>query len=172
MEGVIQYGEIAMSKGGANSPMITMALANAYSLKGDFSKGLGLYQKSIDNSTNERKALVYINRAFAYSKANLFNEAAKDYTKVMELEKGEINKYLPLRAYANLRANKFKEAYDDYSGVIKNEVAIDTTYNCRAVASFNLGNKEAAVINLKMAIKLNPNYKEALVNLEKLGIKK
>lgn len=170
MEGVIQYGEIAMSKG-ANSPMITMALANAYSLKGDFSKGLGLYQKSIDNSTNQRKALVYINRAFAYSKANLFNEAAKDYTKVMELEKGEINKYLPMRAYANLRANKFKEAYDDYSGVIKNEVAIDTTYNCRAVASFNLGNKESAIKDLRMAIKLNPNYKEALVNLEKLGVK-
>jgi protein O-mannosyl-transferase len=171
IDGVIKYGEVAMSKG-TNTPMITMALANAYSLKGNLPKSLEFFQKSIENSSNQKKSLAYKNRAAAYERANLFNEASKDYTKLMELEKDEINKYLPMRAYANLRANKFKEAYDDYSGVINNEIAIDTTYNCRAVASFNLGNKDGAINDLRMAVKLNPNYKEALVNLEKLGIKK
>jgi protein O-mannosyl-transferase len=170
IEEVIKYGEVAVSKG-TNSPMITMALANAYSLKGNLPKSLELFQKSIENSSNQRRALAYKNRAAAYERANLFSEAVKDYTKIIEVEKGEINKYLPMRAYANLRANKFKEAYDDYSRVINNEVGIDTTYNCRAVASFNLGNKEGAINDLRMAVKLNPNYKEALVNLKKLGVK-
>lgn len=170
MEEVIKYGEFAVSKG-VNSSSLYLALANAYSIKGDLTKGLELYQKSIDNSPNHRKILAYNNRAFTYFKAGLFDEASKDYTKIMELENDRVSTYLPLRASANLKGNKFKEAYDDYTKLVTIGLAIDTTYNNRAVARFSLGDKDGAVKDLREALRLNPNYTDVRENLVKLGVK-
>jgi protein O-mannosyl-transferase len=169
LDGVIKYGEIALTNG-LNSPMIGLALGNAHSLKGDFQKSFEFFQKAIDSSPENQKLLLYKNRAFAYARAGLFNEAAKDYTKVLELDKANSATYLALRANTYLKANKFKEANADYNYIITNNLATDTTYNSRAVVRFNLGNRDGAIEDLKMALKLNPNYGEARSNLEKLGL--
>jgi protein O-mannosyl-transferase len=170
MEEVLKYGEFAVSKG-VNSSSLYLALANAYSIKGNLTKGLELYQKSIDNSPNHRKILAYNNRAFTYFKAGLFDEASKDYTKIMELENDRVSTYLPLRASANLKGNKFKEAYDDYTKLVTIGLAIDTTYNNRAVARFSLGDRDGAIKDLKEALRINPNYIDVRENLVKLGVK-
>jgi tetratricopeptide (TPR) repeat protein len=166
---VVRYGEYAVSKG-VQSYALMGALANAYYLKGNISKALELYQKSIDNSPNHRKFVAYYNRGIANRDGGNFAQSAEDFTKAMELSKNP-NSYLGLRAFANLKSNKFKEAYDDYSKMINLGIAVDTAYNDRAVARYSLGDTQGAIQDLKEVMRRNPNYVDARNNLIKLGVK-
>jgi protein O-mannosyl-transferase len=165
---VITIAEKAMASGAANYSTVG-SLANAYSLRKDFTKALDLYGKAINLAPDgPKKAELYYNRGICNRDAGLFEASAQDIGESIKAN-SKNTKYIAVKAFSHLQAKQYSQAIADYSVAIANGIAVDTSYNDRAVARFKNGDRAGAIADLKLAVAKNPNYTDAFSNLQKLG---
>ncbi len=118
----------------------------------DYQKALDEYNKA--TGINPSFAEAYYHKGRAYSGLNDFDNAIKEYTKAIELnpahEKAYINRgYI----YSEIFKQYDKAIADFKKGIELNSNSVFGYYNM-GVAYFNLGNKNAAVENFRMAARL------------------
>ncbi|XP_022909850.1 serine/threonine-protein phosphatase 5 [Onthophagus taurus] len=92
------------------------AEANDLFKKQNYNAAIDLYTKAI--VLNDKVAIYYANRSFAYLKTECFGYAFSDASKAIELDKTYIKGYYR-RAAANMSQGKFKEALKDYEYVTR-----------------------------------------------------
>lgn len=107
--------------------------------------------------------VAYINRGHFYFENNFGDEAIKDFSKAIELNKDYTNAYYD-RGIAYYVKGNLNAAIKDYDKAIELNPNYTQAYNNRGIAYKDKGNPDEAIKNYDKVIELNPNFSEAFVN--------
>jgi tetratricopeptide (TPR) repeat protein len=111
---------------------------------------------------------VYVNRAGAYIRRGLSDQAIDDYTKAIALRPYEAPPYSG-RCIAYLTKHHFDQAIADCSRAIAIRPDYSPAYNNRGGAYESKGDRGRAIADYRMVLKLDPDNRSAAINLKRLG---
>jgi protein O-mannosyl-transferase len=157
----------SISRGAADYKFYEIA-GNASATKKDFNKALQYYNGGLKFADQKQKAGLYRNMAVVNQNINQ-SEAIRQFT--IALEFGDDPKeVISSRATSYLANRQYTDALKDFNEVIRLGVATDNSYTDRAVARYQLGDKNGAIEDLRMALKINPSNKVASDNLKQIRV--
>lgn len=123
------------------------------------------YEKSAAELTNaltlKKTAEVFFNRALAYEKLEKYDNALKDYSDALNIDKKFIDAYFN-RASLYQQLRQTDKAIKDYGRVIKLNPKDDIAYYNRGLLYEELGNKEKAIEDFEKAISIDKIWKTEL----------
>ena len=90
---------------------------------------------------------------------NRFDQAARNYTRVIELAPSNAVAY-DRRGSCAFRSNEFKESLTDFDKAIELDPTNAEFYQHRALAYFSLRQFDASIADMEQALKLNPPNRE------------
>lgn len=106
------------SKQGPNAADVAKEQGNEYFRKGEFSDAIRLYTKGIEhNPVGPTAHVLYANRAMCYLKLSKWDEAQKDCTKSLDLDRSYTKAYFR-RAQARRNLGMYREARKDLEAVL------------------------------------------------------
>jgi len=97
-----------------------------------------------------------LNRGVYFIDKNMYEKAANDFSKVLQLDPNNFTAYKNL-AHINLQFGNYTNAITLYSIFISINNGDYSVYESRSRAKFNLGNYEGALLDLDSAIMINKN---------------
>ncbi|ALQ70104.1 tetratricopeptide repeat protein [Bacillus thuringiensis] len=111
-----------------------------------------------------KNIIAYINRAYIYNQSKKYEKAIIDCTKAIEIDPENITPYgFRGNAYIGLDTKDgYEKAIRDYTYIINENKASGYTYKARGDAYSNLQDYNKAIVDYDMAIKLQPEYQEAI----------
>jgi tetratricopeptide (TPR) repeat protein len=135
--------------------------------KKDYTGAIVHYTMAI--SKDARFVDAFFNRGWCYSFTGRNNEAARDFTKLIEIDKNYPNAYSG-RAYARFQLGYYTEAVTDYLQEIKANrgAEMHACHNGLGAAYEKLQQYDKALEHYERAINLSPNYKTAINNKTQL----
>ena len=153
-------------------------LLKAKNLLGNYGKA-----RALDEGSNYKQALVAINQAIVivpkaqektyyylwkyqgvlYEKLGNYQEALISFDKAIALSDSSDSIVLNEKAIILATNKQLQKSIDIYDLIIKKEPEAYAYYN-RGIDRSDLGNKQAAIDDYNMAIKINPNYADAYTN--------
>ncbi len=133
----------------------------------DFNGAITLYTSAI--SKNPAYEDAYFNRGWCYISMTRFNEAARDFTKVIETAKSFPGVFSG-RAYARFKLGYYKDAVADYLQEIKNprNPEPEVCHNGLGAAYEKLLQYDKALEHYAKAIAISPSYATAVNNRNEL----
>jgi tetratricopeptide (TPR) repeat protein len=145
-------------------------------------RAMGMYQQSADDFDKAIAFMKYrgvkdslgFKSDMCYEKgltcrlAGNYPEAVSNFDLCIKLNNAKADSVLKQKALTRMLAKDWPGAINDYSQLISLGLYKDTAYHNRACARFNYGQKDSAIIDMKEALRLNPNYTEARNNLAKM----
>jgi tetratricopeptide (TPR) repeat protein len=108
-------------------------------------------------------AMAHANLALAYNKQARFNEAIKAADQAIEIDPKNGNAY-NIRGWAHYASNMLNEAIADYDKAVSLKLKgqqLAWTYNNRSVAYRDNNERDKAISDATMAIKINSKFPEA-----------
>ena len=149
----------------------------AYGKQRKYEQAIANFTEAIELFTDNNKAKAYKDRGNAYYEQEKYAEAIDDFTKGIELATDKDDK---ANAYYNRgltynKQGKYEQAIDDFTQAtelykVDNDKA--EAYNNRGVAYAEQREYAEAIADYKNALDLNPELKEAKLNLSIVEIKK
>jgi len=154
-----------------DSPVAGLLLANLYEQTGKFTEAAGIYRKILDKHPEAAVAannLAYYYAAYRPTKANLA-KAEKLLVPFIEKYRTEPT-MMDTAAWVFYQNGKYEQALEFLHGVEEKIQQVPEALYHLAMIQVKLGDKEAAVANLKAALKSEkfPGRREAEVALRKL----
>ena len=111
--------------------------------------------KNIQSNPNDIES--YMNRGFAKAKIGRYNEAIKDFNKIIQLNLNHSYKVYFNRGFCFLNLGKYNEAIDDCNKSIAINPNHSGVYFNRGLAAFHLNQYKESILDLDKSIKLDPN---------------
>lgn len=103
------------------------------------------------------------NRGYAYYRAGKYEEALRDFNKVLELDPNNAGSYHN-RGVLHYHQGKYAEALTDLNRAIELKLENAESYTNRGAAHAGLGNFAAAISDFNKAIELDPDHADAYNN--------
>lgn len=170
-----QYAEAAESFGK------TLEIAPGYKeIYFNYSNALSLSGKPVEAEEQLAKAIVFTppnanpvvwietlsNLAAAYGKAEKFENAAENYTRILQIapERADIRANYALTLY---KLKKLDEAQDQIEYSIRQNPDLPDSYNNYGLILLEKNEKEKSAEQFEKALKLKPDFKQAEENLKK-----
>lgn len=135
-----------------------------YNTVGEYNKAMMDFDKAIVLDPKDGSA--YFNRGVAKSKTGDFKNAIPDFEKAdkFKIEKKHfVNLYVSWGA-ALANTGKLKEAMKLFDKAIGLDPGDASVYNNRGITKAMLGDTNGAIVDFEMAIKLNPEFTDAINN--------
>lgn len=132
-----------------------------------WSNSITLWSHEIKLYPNAAASYVaYNNRGKAYGALGNYNEAIKDYSKVIELNPLYADGY-HVRGNIYLKLGNYQQAVGDYTFAIQLKTKYyKEAYSNRGIANYNIGDYQQAINDFNNAIMLDPQDKTAYDNRE------
>ena len=138
----------------------------AYEAIDNFKLALEDYKLALELHPNEKTALSNIGDL--YLKQDLYQEAIDYYSRALAIDSYYV--YCDWKkAICFVKMRRHEEAILEYSRCIELEPENEEYYIGRALVYTNIGLKKLAKADLKKALKINPNNKEARKNMSELS---
>jgi len=106
-------------------------------------------------ATNPNDYVSYLNRAQAYRKKNLFDEALADCNKAIEVKPDYAAAYFE-RGWINQTRKNWDAAIDNYTQTMNLDPSFYWAYNNRAACNNQKGQSDLVIPDATRAIELNP----------------
>jgi tetratricopeptide (TPR) repeat protein len=148
--------------------------AEAYNNRGNIRADIGEYWAAIDDygkalAITPNDATIYVNRGNVFTHLKQFETAIDDYNKALELNPEQPYAYLN-RAAARYKSGEFGAAADDCTAFLKlARLDRHLGYFNRALAYGALGKTSEAIADLREALALKDDFRDAKVELQRLG---
>ena len=119
--------------------------------------------------TRTDKARTLINRGIVLTALEKYQDALADYNAASVLEPDMPEAFIS-RGNLWYLAEKYQRAADEYSKAMKMDFSrMHIAFYNRGISNEKLGNKDAAIADIKEALKLQPDFKQARDRLEFLS---
>ena len=139
-------------------------LSHALYRKGQFARALELVDRAFEIDANSPQA--WSTRGLIHRRQKEYQKAIDDYTKAIKIKSD--SGYFSGRCLAYYDFGKFENAVSDCSEAVSLNSSDSMSYYYRALARIKLGQNALAINDLRKAIQVNPNFKEAKEKLELL----
>ena len=137
--------------------------AYAASFRGDFDTAVTRYSAALQKALgHNQRSLVYLNRGAAYNFKWQFDEAIRDHTEALRLNRGLADAYAG-RGFAYLRKGEIEKAIADLTQAIRLDSNSPSAYYNRGMIRLQRGESDLALADFDEAVRCNPNSAEALV---------
>ncbi len=123
---------------------------------------------ALASSPQQRAVFVY-NRAKAEAAADRCAPAMRDYGQAVQLDDGLADAYLNRGVLYYQHFRRHREALDDLQRALDRGADAAVAHFDRAVVYHDQGKNDSAVLELRAALKANPQHKEAKALLQALG---
>ncbi len=137
-------------------------IGNAYKKLNDFNKAILNFKKAIEINPNYLEARLNLSNVLMQSES--FGEAINTFNEVIKIDPNNIDAYYG-KALALHRLHKFKEAIKIYEKVLSINKNYPSIHNDIGVSHLQLKNWEEAANCFVKSIDLDPNNKNAFINL-------
>ncbi|MFZ4543425.1 MAG: tetratricopeptide repeat protein [Saprospiraceae bacterium] len=142
-------------------------LGNYYGIKNNPQKAVEMFTKAIE--LNPLKGNFYYNRAMAYMSIDI-PTAEKDLEKAMQLiPMNDRDKVYLLRGYCYLKQNQFPKVIDNAKAAIREGINTEFVHYQLALAYYNTGNREQAMIEVNESLRINPNFADGKTLKAQMG---
>jgi tetratricopeptide (TPR) repeat protein len=134
----------------------------------DFDKAIECIKYRLKRDSLSFKSDMCFEKGLTCRLAGNYDEAIKIFDRSAQLNSAKANDALKEKALSRMLAKDWAGAVKDYSQLITLGISKDTAYHNRACARFRLGQKDSAIIDMKEALRINPNNTSAKYNLVKM----
>ncbi len=136
--------------------------------KGNFSEAVEIYSEILSRDIREDiRSIILTHRGMAYFSDNMFSPALEDFNRALELDPH----YTRARYYRAIHARtrgRYEEACTDLDECIRIEPYNPEFLTARAETHAAAGDIEAAMLDCKSVLRIDPNFKPALRLLKEL----
>ena len=130
---------------------------------GDFDTAITRYSAALQKALRlDQRSLVYVNRGSAYNFKGKFDEAIRDHTEAVRLNRRLADAYAG-RGFAYLRKGEIEKAIADLTEAIRLDSNSPSAYYNRGLIRLQRGESNLALADFDEAVRCNPNSAEALV---------
>lgn len=142
-----------------------MSMAHSKYLMSDYPGAIEDYTQAIQNNMAHNFE-AYYNRGLAYNEYGKFQDAIKDFTKVIELYP-KYNYAFFYRAYAKDHLDDVQGAIQDYTKVIQLDPLDQEAYFNRGMCKVKLEDHQGAIADFTKAIEINPKFEQGQAYLHR-----
>jgi protein O-mannosyl-transferase len=145
----------ACIKVGTNRGEVYEGLGNIYGMRQDYLKALENYNRAAE--LDSTKASIFYNRGVTYSILQQWDKAVENYNFSEELGNDKISELRQNRALSAINAKQFVLALKDLNVLCQEQPNNYAHFANRGVCKAQLADKNAAIADFQLALKLKPN---------------
>ena len=142
-------------------------LGNYYGINNNPQKAVEMFDKAI--AINPLKGNFYYNRAMAYMSLDLGKAEQDLETALKYIPMNDRDKVYLLRGYCYLKQNLFQKAIDNANTAMKQGIDTEFLHYQLALANFNMGNREEAMKQVNISLRMNPNFADGKTLKAQMG---